>query len=201
VWSTRHDLPSARLISCTRVEALTAWLSRWAKADHHTTPPSGHIAVVLPPSPLGGGGGGAKAWGRGQAARAWALVLDSKGEGALLSERWPCVIGNFFRSDLCALLRVLISLLGGGGESAREARGAWGRRPCLWRLASPHWPILSSGGWKSRGGPGLASGHIDLVSLWLLRECLMRCQAKRERPFPLTCSKAHLHPLVCDGKV
>ena len=46
-----HNLPSARSISRTRVEAFTAWWSRWAKADEHTTPPSGIIAVVLPPSP------------------------------------------------------------------------------------------------------------------------------------------------------
>jgi hypothetical protein len=78
-------------------------------------------------------------------------------------ERWPCISGNFFfLSDLFVLL---IRLLGGGGESAREARGR--------RLAFGCWPHRigpiscfhrgdgrAGEGRGARGGAkGLASGH------------------------------------------
>ena len=76
-------------------------------------------------------------------------------------ERWPCISGNFFLSDLFVLL---ISLLGGGGESAREARGKKAL-PLAAGLTVLVRLVVSSRGRKSRGGEGeqgeegLASGH------------------------------------------
>ena len=75
-------------------------------------------------------------------------------------ERWPCISGNFFLSDLFVLL---ISLLGGGGESAREARGKKAL-PLAAGLTVLVRLVVSSGTEEQgrageQGEEGLASGH------------------------------------------
>ncbi len=78
----------------------------------------------------------------------------------------------------------------------REARRARGRRPCLWRLAAPHWPICPAGdgrageGWGARPCPW-PHGYCLLVAFESVPN---EVPGEARCPFPPTCNKAHLHP-------